>query len=199
MIWSPQLLAACTARHRFQGFAEAEAACSCVEERRGQAGAKRHCKEGAQAPPAASPAHWKSASSGFHPGLSCLPTVIWLWDRGHLQSPPLGMPHQRPETSQERFHTRREAQTSRACWQEGLCPWTPQCQQTRPVLRQGLNILLWDHTALGVCEPGAEPEPGTLVGQAFLSPIGVWTKTYNQRDRGPLIHPIHVGFCHGRA
>lgn len=63
----------------------------------------------------------------------------------------------------------------------------------RFVLGEGLSIHLWDHGALGGCEPGAEPEPSALMGQAFLSPAGVWTKTYNQRDRAPS----HSSDTHG--
>lgn len=110
-----------------------------------------------------------------HPGLSCLPTVAWLWGQGHRQSPPVATPAPRdlPGT----------AQTSPARWQEGLRPRTLQRQQTRFVLGEGLSVPLGDPTALGGCEPGAEPEPGTFVRQAFLLPAGIWTKTCNQQDR----------------
>lgn len=67
------------------------------------------------------------------------------------------------------------------------------------MLGEGSSVHLWHHTALGGCEPGVEPEPSAFIGQAFLSPAEVWTKTYTQQDRVPLIHLTHAGFCDGRA
>lgn len=61
---SPQLSAVCTARYRFQGFAEVEATCL-----RGRA---KPCT---------------LESSDSHWGLSHLPTALWLRDRDHPQSP----------------------------------------------------------------------------------------------------------------
>jgi len=72
-------------------------------------------------------------------------------------------------------------------------PTDPAMPATCSVPREGLSVHPRDHTALGGCEPGA------LVGQAFPSPGGVWTKTYKQRDRAPLTRPTHGGCCDGRA
>lgn len=159
---SPQLSAVCTARYGFQGFAEVEAACL-----RGRAkGTSRsqgtllqalHPGELWFSPGSQPPAHHPLVEGSGPSAITAL--------------------HQCPGTSWEWVHQRREVQTSRACWQEGLCPWTLCHQQMHFVLREGLSIHLWDHGALGGCEPGAEPEPGALIGQAFLLPAGVWTKT----------------------